>query len=582
VGITAGETPSVGSGVSSEFPTSQGSAAVAEAAVNVQQIKDEVILNSAGVQVFSLADEIKGLPEGVRYYRTSKGEGSDSDAYIFRYTTPEGKITSIDIEIPAEGFVQGELKKALERRVNEIKSEIAAENMPLWKKILRGIGIASVDTTVENPALVINAPIPNEIKDHLAGLPPSQSSWYSESLKIDSAKVDPFFGKVAQLEGKPIVLAGSDSIIAAMGLSKPIEQGRATEVNLVRSNAESDPISGTKFYQEVKIPASGSRAEVTLDTLSVNPEGSNDLDTFVKNANEGKYLIDGHPEINVPLKHSLFVVVDGNGEATIYFRTPQDYQNYQNKILTLPDTANYPSDWAAKNPDAAAASLNYAAVVYARGKAGGWKFDDASNKIIQEWAQTMTPEQLDNIKTNVQKKLTDESERNVEIPFLERQTGTPAGENAVDVDEDKIIKSFQVVGSKPLSPTEQLESRTKPNLEGAYVKISGGRLIDVTGWSDPFAVTPNLDKVIKIAEQQEGTITYLHTHPTASYEIDRFSSVFSGGDINNFLDRPYMKSAVVVDQNPITGEIIGYHFLRKTADTPVKTGMDSAIFSTYG
>lgn len=265
--------------------------------------------------------------------------------------------------------------------------------------------------------------------------------WYRYSKPLDPGHVDILFPalvrRVAAHDGRisPLFLAGSDLIEAAIGLPKlaglrAAWRGDAlSEVNIVdtRSDAQrrrSDrrdrdscalvasrvPGSWTRFEHELVVEGRGRLIELEVDpyrppeplpgtrdhykgVVYVNGEGNWDLSTFVRNTNAGAFLIEGTRALAVPFKHGYLVRVDPDGRANLLSRTEKDAQNYDDRLLTLPDEAHFPAQWhrqaglrMSTMNHWAADGLLYSLAVYARSQAAGWRFSPTTESILQTWA----------------------------------------------------------------------------------------------------------------------------------------------------------------------------------------------------
>lgn len=259
-----------------------------------------------------------------------------------------------------------------------------------------------------------NGQIPAIVQEYLEG---TNLDWYKESIELDDSMVDPFFRKVAELEGGEVVLGGGSDLVQLMlGLDKAMMPGAVVEVNVIRSK-EDHEAGGWYSYRDVKVPDWKNRKE-SVNSIVVNSESSIDLNVFVKNSLKENYLINGFGSLNVPLKHSAIAVVTTEGKVRLLFRTPQDKQNYLNKKLTLPDTSNYPLDWPSIHKTSLLADLEYAAILYARSYQNGWKFDEASLDILTSWANGLSEEEINNVKSTIAGRMGIEVSSLVELPFF--------------------------------------------------------------------------------------------------------------------------------------------------------------------
>lgn len=269
--------------------------------------------------------------------------------------------------------------------------------------------------------------------------------WYRYSKPLDPAHVDIFFPtlvrRAAAYEGRisPLFLAGSDLIEAAIGLPKlaglrSAWRGKAlSEVNIVdtRSDAQrrgSDRrdrmacalvsghlgVSQARLERSFVVDARGrfidlqvgpyepreplpGRRDAYKGTVYVNGEGNWDLATFTDNASHGRFLVEDAPQLAVPFKHGYLARIDPDGSAHLLSRTEKDAQNYDDKLLTLPNETRFPAQWhrlaglrLSSMNHWAQDGLMYSLAVYARSRPAGWRFSATTESILQTWADYLT------------------------------------------------------------------------------------------------------------------------------------------------------------------------------------------------
>jgi len=112
---------------------------------------------------------------------------------------------------------------------------------------------------------------------------------------------------------------------------------------------------------------------------------------------------------------------------------------------------------------------------------------------------------------------------------------------------------------KKRNPREIIQGVSNPRIEHAYVKFPGREMIDVSLRDSEKQKSVNLDlEKIKSLAKECGIQRYsdLHTHSEGD-------SIPSANDIYSFLKSPDIKTMIIASQNPKTGELEGYYFLRK-------------------
>ncbi|MDD5439549.1 MAG: hypothetical protein PHS37_05120 [Candidatus Omnitrophica bacterium] len=237
-------------------------------------------------------------------------------------------------------------------------------------------------------------------------------SWYQRYVEFDSDHLDPFFSKIAELEGGTAIFGGSDLVHLMLWQRRVIVSDTA-EVNLLPPKGETG-IERWQALDNVEIPAFGTRPQMVI-SLDVNPETSFNFETYARNAKTGR-LIDGNPLINVPVKHTAVAVIVSTkntagkriNRARYYFRTEQDYINYMTdaRILTLPDVSD---EWGISDPEAtktfAMSTVQYCVTILARSLRNGWRFDEASLRKIRQLVSAFNKEEKDSICNIVRQRL---------------------------------------------------------------------------------------------------------------------------------------------------------------------------------
>jgi len=230
-----------------------------------------------------------------------------------------------------------------------------------------------------------NIPI---IKNYLGN---KQKEWFSHSIELNANQVDPIYANLARTMGHSITLGGGSDLIE-VALLKTAKLASPAEVNLIMERELWDSPEGImSSWKEVLVSAPEylGRAKIENKNTSVNGESGNDLLTMVKNDEEGKILIQGYFPLVAPFKHGYAAVIEQNGKARLFFRTLKDAENYSEKILTLPEEEQFPSDWhtVGDGKDMYPYLLKYHLSVYARAKAQGWRYSPISYAIIKSWAE---------------------------------------------------------------------------------------------------------------------------------------------------------------------------------------------------
>lgn len=225
----------------------------------------------------------------------------------------------------------------------------------------------------------------------------SRLDWYQDAVVLPLDQVDPVFVSIAEMmpERSLVLGGGSDLVQLVLGLPKAV-QCNILEVNTLSTPGYESRADGFYFIQDFDVPGYSEREAVQAD-LFINSESWIDLNVMATNSMQGKHLVSGYNFLMVPLKHSAIAQVEADGTATLFFRTRQDYLNYCDKILTLPDIESISFEsWRAQMDDEKWKRVSflvarYAATVYARAKPLGWSFDAKSLQFLREMIEEMGP-----------------------------------------------------------------------------------------------------------------------------------------------------------------------------------------------
>ncbi|MFH1721970.1 MAG: hypothetical protein ABH950_05130 [Candidatus Altiarchaeota archaeon] len=130
---------------------------------------------------------------------------------------------------------------------------------------------------------------PEAIGEYLEG---TGLDWYRHYADLDPKEVDPYFVKMAQLEGGSILIGGACIVSLMLGKARPY-RGGATELNYVGRKAVFDEqLRGWHEHENIEIPPFRDRKEkVTIEKVAVNPESSISLRFYVENALAGKISV---------------------------------------------------------------------------------------------------------------------------------------------------------------------------------------------------------------------------------------------------------------------------------------------------
>ncbi len=124
------------------------------------------------------------------------------------------------------------------------------------------------------------------------------------------------------------------------------------------------------------------------------------------------------------------------------------------------------------------------------------------------------------------------------------------------------------------NPTEILEGRDF-SVEGAYFRHPGGEFKDMGHSASRSEVIPDYSQL-----EPGEPYTSLHTHPLGPEDVQeelvlgedgravKGPNIPSEGDMRDFLERPDEEIMTIAQQDPKTGEVSGYLFVKKTSKTP--------------
>ena len=121
---------------------------------------------------------------------------------------------------------------------------------------------------------------------------------------------------------------------------------------------------------------------------------------------------------------------------------------------------------------------------------------------------------------------------------------------------------------KRKSTKEIIEKEKRPDLEQAYIKYPRGKLWKASSKRAPNSVKFD-ERIINFFYKfhREKPFTKVHTHTISPKEL--FGAIPSKSDLYHFLEDKKIKSSIIAQQDPKTGEFLGYTILRKTKKTPV-------------
>lgn len=232
-----------------------------------------------------------------------------------------------------------------------------------------------------------------------------QKDWYSLSIALPKAGVDPLYAELAKFLKTDVVLGGGSDLIE-VGLLKTAKQASLSEINLVmRKELIGSPDGFDELWQDITLsaPAYKGRKALNQQTVSINGESGMNISAMVENSEKGKHLIERFFPLSVPFKHGHAVVVKADGSARLYFRTTGDLENYAAKRLTLPEEESFPSDWHMQpsHHEYLLQTLKYHMNVYARAKPLGWTYSQKSKEILLSWVKEFKaqPQKVDQLKT---------------------------------------------------------------------------------------------------------------------------------------------------------------------------------------
>jgi hypothetical protein len=242
--------------------------------------------------------------------------------------------------------------------------------------------------------------LPEEVRMYL-GI--TQAEWYSQSTSLNPAQVDPLFFEVANaMDGRLLLGGGSDLTQLTLGVPKRVvfnDSGSAlAEINRVIPK----PILGdfeNKFGPngvEVVIPEWQGRPGGIV-SVDLNAESAIDIQHMVRNSERGDYVLRGYPTTaNAPLKQAAIVEINTTGsgpQVNMYFRTPQDQVNYDNKQIAYADSLKFePTDWVNRSgvrEVMLVENVAYAGTLVARGQDNGWTMQPESLAIVREMVSRM-------------------------------------------------------------------------------------------------------------------------------------------------------------------------------------------------
>lgn len=122
------------------------------------------------------------------------------------------------------------------------------------------------------------------------------------------------------------------------------------------------------------------------------------------------------------------------------------------------------------------------------------------------------------------------------------------------------------------SPTEILEKNEHPFVERGYVTSSetisdGKEMIEIGTTYSPKEVYFDNKKISQLSRKSKRFST-LHNHPRTQEEINDLSAIPSAGDLYNLLMRKNERTMRIAHQDPESGKVYGYFFIKKTKNTP--------------
>jgi len=128
--------------------------------------------------------------------------------------------------------------------------------------------------------------------------------------------------------------------------------------------------------------------------------------------------------------------------------------------------------------------------------------------------------------------------------------------------------------AKKKNPTEILEKRGNVGVEGAYSRHPGEEFKDMSHSAGRSEV------ILDYSRLESGKpYTSLHTHPFGPEDVQeelvlgedgraiKGPNIPSESDMRDFLQRPDEKVMIIAQQDPKTGEVSGYLFIKKTSKT---------------
>lgn len=261
--------------------------------------------------------------------------------------------------------------------------------------------LAIVRTSQELSALRLPSSSSIELVRQVHNVP---QDWYQHSLKVPADKIDPLFVELAknpelapyQPTGHLILGCGADVIQLMLGVAKGMN-GRVPEINILTPRTPDVPVY--LHLNQISIPEFENRQAGTAE-LSVNNESIAGLELMVKNYNLGAPLRDGYPSLVVPLKHAAIGVVSSDGSAELYFRTKADMEDFQNKIIRLPDEDRLP-EIDSLEIEECREILSYSLIVMARALPLGWTMSQVSRDYLSKLASHLGPDEMELVSQKV-------------------------------------------------------------------------------------------------------------------------------------------------------------------------------------
>jgi len=259
-------------------------------------------------------------------------------------------------------------------------------------------GQESARETASLSEVFLERPRPALLERYLEGS--GLLEWYRIPVRLADSRIDPIFRIIAaKTPGRELLLgAGSDVVQLLMGVPKQLRDGAVSEINCIMDK-DLPPVELFKVFENVSYPAFRGR-EAGKTAVVLNWESTIDLMCIIENAKKGEYILkDTSGRLNNLLKHTAVIEIPAEGQAYIYFRTPEDFHNFVKKKLSLPEISIVsPRVWLSNlDPETAAQSvqyvLEYAATIYERAKPAGWSFDNRSLFFLKSIAHALSAEE---------------------------------------------------------------------------------------------------------------------------------------------------------------------------------------------